>query len=195
MLAPLAAAAGACAGGLEQWPVADAACGPAGSVAFFTHVLRARDELLGHRAPAAPRPADPDAATEPAWPAPLVPTAAETAALLDKLVAGTPINAVDAPLPDDFMGRLAAVQDAASFYALIDPLGERPASLAAILGVGWLYKIHHSYPLFRDVLRTHDLHGALAAYGPHMAARNELLLQSIEAAYVHGIFNRGGPDT
>jgi len=86
------------------------------------------------------------------------------------------------------------VPDAARFYDLIDPLGERPAALGAILGVGWIYKIHHSYPLFRDVLRAHDLRPALAAYRPHMTERNELLLQSIEAAYVHGIFNRGRLD-
>jgi hypothetical protein len=114
--------------------------------------------------------------------------------LLDKLIAGTPINAIDAPLPADFTARLDAVPDAARFYDLIDPLGERPASLGAILGVGWIYKIHHSYPLFRAVLRAHDLRPALAAYRPHMTERNELLLQSIEGAYVHGIFNRGRLD-
>jgi hypothetical protein len=194
VLAPLAAAAQACAGGLEQWRVADAGCGPAGSVAFFTRALRTRDELLGHRPPADPRPGDGDVPAEPAPPGPLLPTAAETAALLDKLIAGTPINAIDAPLPADFTARLDAVPDAARFYDLIDPLGERPASLGAILGVGWIYKIHHSYPLFRDVLRAHDLRPALAAYRPHMTERNELLLQSIEGAYVHGIFNRGRLD-
>src|ERR687887_639134 len=131
-----------------------------------------------------------DVPAEPVPPEPRLPTAAETAALLDKLIAGTPINAIDAPLPADFTARLDAVPDAARFYDLIDPLGERPAALGAILGVGWIYKIHHSYPLFRDVLRAHDLRPALAAYRPHMTERNELLLQSIEGAYVHGIFNR-----
>jgi hypothetical protein len=194
VLAPLAAAARACAGGLEQWRAPDAERGPAGSIAFFTRALRTRDELLGHRLPADPRAGGEDVPAEPAPPGPLLPTAAETAALLDKLIAGTPINAVDAPLPADFTARLDAVPDAARFYDLIDPLGERPASLGAILGVGWLYKIHHSYPLFRAVLQAHDLRPALAAYGPHMAERNELLLQSIEGAYVHGIFNRGRLD-
>ena len=194
MLAPLAAAAQACAGGLEQWRAADAGRGPAGSIAFFTRALRTRDELLGHRPPADPRPGGGDIPAEPAAPGPLLPTAAETAALLDKLIAGTPINAIDAPLPADFTARLDAVPDAARFYDLIDPLGERPASLGAILGVGWIYKIHHSYPLFRAVLRAHDLRAALAAYHPHMTERNELLLQSIEGAYVHGIFNRGRLD-
>jgi hypothetical protein len=203
MLAPLAAAAQACAGGLEQWRAADArrAGEPrrwrgesAGSIAFFTRALRTRDELLGHRPPADPRPGDEDVPTEPPPREPLLPTAAETAALLDKLIAGTPINAIDAPLPADFTARLDAVPDAARFYDLIDPLGERPASLGAILGVGWIYKIHHSYPLFRAMLRAHDLRPALAAYHPHMTERNELLLQSIEGAYVHGIFNRGRLD-
>ena len=193
-LAPLAAAAQACAGGLEQWRAADAGGGPAGSVAFFTRALRTRDELLGHRPPADLRPGDGDVPAEPTPPEPLLPTAAETAALLDKLIAGTPINAIAAPLPADFTARLDAVPDAARFYDLIDPLGERPASLGAILGVGWIYKIHHSYPLFRAVLQAHDLRPALAAYRPHMAERNELLLQSIEGAYVHGIFNRGRLD-
>jgi hypothetical protein len=194
VLAPLAAAAQACAGGLEQGRGADTGCGPTGSIAFFTRALRTRDELLGHRPPADPRPLGGDAPAEPASPGPLLPTAAETAALLDKLIAGTPINAIDAPLPADFTERLDAVPDAARFYDLIDPLGERPASLGAILGVGWIYKIHHSYPLFRAVLRAHDLRPALAAYRPHMAERNELLLQSIEGAYVHGIFSRGRLD-
>jgi hypothetical protein len=194
MLAPLAAAAHTCAGGLEQGRAADAGCGPTGSLAFFTRVLRTRDELLGHRVAADPRPADGDIAAEPVAPGPLLPTAAETAALLDKLIAGTPINAIDAPLPADFTERLDAVPDAAHFYDLIDPLGEQPASLGAILGVGWIYKIHHSYPLFRTVLQAHDLRSALAAYRPHMTERNELLLQSIEGAYVHGIFNRGRLD-
>jgi hypothetical protein len=193
-LAPLAAAAQACAGGLEQWRAADAGRGPAGSIAFFTRAVRTRDALLGHRPPADPRPGDEDVPTEPPPPEPRLPTAAETAALLDKLIAGTPINAIDAPLPADFTARLDAVPDAAHFYDLIDPLGERPASLGAILGVGWIYKIHHSYPLFRAVLRAHDLRPALAAYHPHMTERNELLLQSIEGAYVHGIFNRGRLD-
>ena len=194
LLAPLAAAAQACAGGLEQWRAADAGRGPAGSIAFFTRALRTRDELLGHRPPADPRPGGGDIPAEPAAPGPLLPTAAETAALLDKLIAGTPITAIDAPLPADFTERLNAVPDAARFYDLIDPLGERPASLGAILGVGWIYKIHHSYPLFRAVLRAHDLRPALAAYRPHMTERNELLLQSIEGAYVHGIFSRGRLD-
>jgi hypothetical protein len=194
MLAPLAAAAQACAGGLEQWRAANAGRGSAGSIAFFTRALRTRDELLGHRPPPDPRPAAGGVPAEPAAPAPRLPTAAETAALLDKLIASTPINAIDAPLPADFTARLDAVPDAARFYDLIDPLGERPASLGAILGVGWIYKIHHSYPLFRAVLRAHDLRPALAAYHPHMTERNELLLQSIEGAYVHGIFNRGRLD-
>jgi hypothetical protein len=202
-LAPLAAAAQTCAGGLEQWRVADAGRAgeprqrrgeSAGSIAFFVRALRTRDELLGHRPPADPGPADGDIPAAPAAPEPRLPTAAETAALLDKLIAGTPINAIDAPLPADFTARLDAVPDAARFYDLIDPLGERPASLGAILGVGWIYKVHHSYPLFRAVLRAHDLRPALAAYRPHMTERNELLLQSIEGAYVHGIFHRGRLD-
>jgi hypothetical protein len=194
VLAPLAAAARAYAGGLEQWRAAEAGRGPAGSIAYFTCALRTRDALLGHHPPADPCPGGGDVPAGPASPGPLLPTAAETAALLDKLIAGTPINAVAAPLPADFTERLDAVPDAASFYDLIDPLGERPASLGAILGVGWLYKIHHSYPLFRTVLQAHDLRPALAAYRPHMTERNALLLQSIEGAYVHGIFNRGRLD-
>jgi hypothetical protein len=98
-------------------------------------------------------------------------------------------------VPVDFMDRLDAVSDAAGFYELIAPLGERPAALAAILGVGWLYKVRYSYPLFGTGLRgepdAKSWAAALAAYRPHMVERNDLLLQSIEAAHVQGIFLRG----
>jgi len=123
---------------------------------------------------------------------PDVPTAEETVALLDKLVAGTPINAIDPPVPDDFLDCLEGVDTPDAFYTLIGPLGERPASLAAILGVGWLYKAWYSYPLFGRLVKEYgDIGRVLAAYRPHLLERNSLLAQSIEAAHVQGIFARG----
>jgi len=192
--------------------------------ALFARLLRRRDEALGHAAPNNIDPGQTAAAAHrrPALPPPEVPTAAETALLLRKLADGVPINAIDAPVPADFLDRLNGLENAAGFYDLIGPLEERPASLAAILGVGWLYKVRYSYPLFRAALRAGSddtgadagsddtgadagsddtgadaggtLRAALAAYRPHMVERDELLLQSIEAAHVQGIFARGKLD-
>jgi len=176
--------------------------------ALFARLLQRRDEALGHAAPNRIDPGQTVAATHhrPALPPPAVPTATETALLLRKLADGVPINAIDAPVPADFLDRLNGLENAAGFYNLIGPLEERPASLAAILGVGWLYKVRYSYPLFRAALRDGSddtggddeggtLRAALAAYRPHMVERDELLLQSIEAAHVQGIFARGKQET
>ncbi len=191
MLAPLADAAAAWAGGLDDRAIPDRGFAAAGLLDLFTRLLRARGHALDHNG------APPERApyVDLALPAPALPTAAETVALLAKLVAGTPINAVEPPIPPDFVARLDAVDDPTAFYALIEPLGERPASLAAILGVGWLYKVRHGYTLFRDLMESEGALGpALAAYRPHMVERDELLLQSIEAAHVQGIFVRGRLD-
>lgn len=201
LLAPVAAVALDGAEGLEKLGGDDGREGDgfarSGPVALFTRLARERDALLGHTLESSSRP---DARSqEPGssrngrpWPGPLLPTADEAEALLGKLAAGIPINAIDPPVPAEFLSHLDAVDGAESLYALISPLGERPASLATILGVGWLYKVRYSYPLFRHLLRTHgSLGAALAAYRPHMIERDELLLQSIEASHVQGIFNRG----
>jgi hypothetical protein len=183
----------AVAGGLEQGErhVLDREDGAGG---FLGQLLGARDKAVGRGVSSG---WGGNGVSEQVWvdlglPEPDVPTAEETAALLDKLVAGTPINAIDPPVPPDFLARLEGVDTPDAFYALIGPLGERPASLAAILGVGWLYKVRHSYPLFGRLLEEHgDIGRALAAYRPHALERGDLLAQSIEAAHVQGIFVRG----
>ncbi len=192
-------AARACAGGLEDAP--DPSQAPAaGIVSTYHGLLSARDEALGLAVSSGWGGYAPDDPARP-WvelglPRPDVPTAAETADLLDKLVAGTPINAIAPPVPDDFVQRLERMDSARDFYDLIAPLGERPASLAAILGVGWLYKAHYSYPLFRDLLRDRRaLRPVLELYRPHLLQRNDILLQSIEAAHVQGIFTRAAEGT
>ncbi len=197
-LAGSAAAARAYAAGLEERERDHAGEGPArdGTIGLLTRVLRRRDYLLGFDEPVdavePPYVAGADHPPQISGPAThLSPSAGEAAALLAKLADGIPINAVEPPLPSDFVARLDAVSDASGLYALIDPLGERPAALAAILGVGWLYKVRYSYPLFARLLRELPLGEALASYRPHRAERDELLLQSIEAAHVQGIFVQG----
>lgn len=194
-LAALAEACGAYTGALEEESSPRAGFATAGPISLFTRLLGQRDRLLGLNGMAPPETRRPDGT---ALPEPLLPTAAETSVLLDKLAAGTPINAIEPPLPSDFVQRLDGVRDAAGFYELIGPLGEQPASLATILGVGWLFKIRYSYPLFAACLRDAGAMGSfsevLAAYRPHMLERNDLLLQSIEAAHVQGIFLRGRMD-
>lgn len=179
------------------------------AVSFFLAAARARDAALAHHAPregafAQEMPRGPGAAPadpEPirygplAFPEPVLPESHEAEALLRKLADGTPINAIGPSVPGDFLGRLERVDNSAAFYELIGPLQERPASIAAILGIGWLYKVRYSYPLFGRLLdERRDVRAALDAYRPHMLERNELLLQSIEAAHVHGIFERGKMD-
>jgi hypothetical protein len=159
-------------------------------VSLFIHLARSRDLALGfEQARQAPEGADVRPAAFPASP---LPSPDEAATLLAKLATGVPINAIDPPLPPDFLQRLGAVNDPAGLYDLLEPLGERPATLPAILGVGWLYKVRYSYPCFREALHSGPtLRAALDAYRPHMIERSELLLQSIEAAHVQGIFLRG----
>lgn len=177
-------------GGLEEADHMAASFSGDGPIALFARLARERDEVLGHATPPH-RPREPRDGG-PMLPPPLLPSAAEASALLSKLAGGTPINAIDPPMPGDFLARLTALRDAEGFYALIGPLGERAASLATILGVGWLYKTRYSYPLFRRLLHEHGtLPAALAAYRPHAVERTALLLQSIEAAHVQGIFTRG----
>jgi len=177
------------AGGLDDAGIGGA-FDESGGISLFTRLLRMRDEVLGRR-PSSGWISSTGAAVA-RLPEPDVPTAQETAALLDKLVAGTPINAIDPPVPPDFLARLEGVDTPDAFYALIGPLGERPASLAAILSVGWLYKVRYSYPLFGRLVEEHgDIGRALAAYRPHALERGDLLAQSIEAAHVQGIFVRG----
>ncbi len=193
-------AARACAGGLDNSPAEGGAGSEgAGIVSTYGQLLSQRDEVLGSgasswRGGTLADPARPW--VELGLPRPDVPTATETADLLDKLAAGTPINAIAPPVPDDFVQRLARMDSARDFYDLIAPLGERPASLAAILGVGWLYKVRYSYPLFRDLLRDRrSLRAILELYRPHLLQRNDILLQSIEAAHVQGIFTRAAEET
>jgi hypothetical protein len=183
-------AAAAVAGGLENNNQSAGSFDDSGIVGLFTRLLGARDEALNRDKSHGWAVSTSDAISR--LPEPDVPTVEETAALLDKLVAGTPINAIDPPVPADFLARLEGVDTPDAFYALIGPLGERPASLAAILGVGWLYKVRYSYPLFGRLLAEHGAMGrALAAYRPHALERGNLLAQSIEAAHVQGIFVRG----
>lgn len=190
LLASLSAAAHARAGGLDPEDPAGGGFEQSGPVGLFTTLARTRDRLLGFDAMRG------DATTAAGFAGAPMPAPEVAVALLEKLAAGTPINAVDPPLPPEFTARLDAVRDSTGFYELIDPLGEQPASLAAILGVGWLYKVRYSYPLFLGALEAAReqpgaaLGAALATYRPHMIARNELLLQSIEAAHVQGIFLR-----
>jgi len=188
-------AARACAGGLDGSPAeGDTGSAGAGIVSTYGRLLSRRDEVLGSGASSwrGATLADPSRPwVELGLPRPDVPTGAETADLLDKLAAGTPINAIAPPVPDDFVQRLERMDSARDFYDLIAPLGERPASLAAILGVGWLYKARYSYPLFRDLLRDRrGLRATLELYRPHLLQRNDILLQSIEASHVQGIFTR-----
>jgi len=189
-------AAAAYAGGLETGDQDTGAFGDSGAIAVFGRLLRARDRVLdrGWSSGQMVNLGD-EGWSYLGLSAPDAPTATETQALLAKLVAGTPINAIDPPVPDDFLACLERVDTPDAFYALIGPLGERPAALAAILGVGWLYKVRYSYPLFGQVLREQggagDIGRVLAAYRPHMLERNSLLAQSIEAAHVQGIFARG----
>lgn len=183
-------AAAAVAGGLGDNNQSAGGFDDSGIVALLTRLLRARDEALNRVESRGWAASTSDAISQ--LPEPDVPTVQETAALLDKLVAGTPINAIDPPVPADFLARLEGVDTPDAFYALIGPLGERPASLAAILGVGWLYKARYSYPLFGRLVEEHgDIGRALAAYRPHALERGDLLAQSIEAAHVQGIFVRG----
>lgn len=171
-------------------------------VGFFLAVVRTRDAALAHHAPrgsgaatAEPEPIQSQSPLFPVFSAPVLPEPREADALLRKLADGTPINAIGPSVPGDFLGRLDRVDNSAAFYELIGPLQERPASIAAILGIGWLYKVRYSYPLFRRLLaERRDVRAALDAYRPHMLERNDLLLQSIEAAHVHGIFERGKMD-
>ena len=194
-LAPLAVAAADDAGGLEEQRETREGFGFSGAVAFFTRLVRARDEMLGHATSHPLRGFSAEALAALELPAPALPGTDETDVLVAKLLAGTPINAVEPPLPPDFVARLDAVRDPAGLYELLEPLNERPASLAAILGAGWLYKIGHGYPLFGELLRAEgSLRAALDAYRPHMIERNELLLQSIEAAHVQSIFAQGRLD-
>ncbi len=181
------------AGGLEPEERDGASFDQGGAIAVFARLLRARDAVFDRGWSSG----QVVTISDEGWgamglPKPDVPAAEETMALLDKLVAGTPINAIDPPVPADFLARLESVDTPDAFYALIGPLGERPASLAAILGVGWLYKVRYSYPLFGRLLEEHgDIGRALAAYRPHALERTDLLAQSIEAAHVQGIFVRG----
>lgn len=170
--------------------IGDDALAASEPVSLFVHLALSRDSALGfERAPHAHEGADAHPVSSAGAP---LPSPSEAAALLAKLAAGVPINAVDPPLPPDFVQRLDAVDDPAGLYDLLEPLGERPATLPAILGVGWLYKVRYSYPYFREALRSGPtLRAALDAYRPHMIERTELLLQSIEAAHVQGIFLRG----
>lgn len=201
-VAALSVMAGLHAGGLEEDDEGsgreqnlDGGFSFAGAIAFFTRLVQRRDEMLGHDVAWRIHTVSDEDADALGLPAAALPTAAETGSLVSKLMAGTPINAIEPPQPPDFVTRLDAVSDPAGLYALLEPLGERPASLAAILGAGWLYKIGHGYPLFRDLLRSEgSLHAALTAYRPHMVERDELLLQSIEAAHVQGIFLQGRID-
>jgi len=162
-------------------------------IGLFAHLLRARDDIFQRDGTLGYGEFIDDALwAELGLDLPDVPTVEETAVLLDKLVAGTPINAIDPPVPADFLERLEGVDNPDDFYALIGPLGERPASLATILGVGWLYKVRYSYPLFGQLIEEHaDVARILAAYRPHLLERTDLLAQSIEAAHVQGIFMRG----
>ncbi len=190
----------ACAGGLDGSPAEGETRGAEdGIVSTYGPLLSRRDEVLGSGASSrwGDTLMDPSRPwVELGLPRPDVPTATETADLLDKLAAGTPINAIAPPVPRDFVQRLERMDSARDFYDLIAPLGERPASLAAILGVGWLYKVRYSYPLFRDLLRDRrGLRPALELYRPHLLQRNDVLLQSIEAAHVQGIFTRAAEGT
>jgi len=127
-------------------------------------------------------------------PRPVTAMEAEKDALFAKLSAGTPINAVEPPPRADLTQALDAMTDASDFYALIATVGERPAALCTMLEVGWRYKARVSYRLFGDLLRDEDAFTpALAAYKPHLTQRNDVLVQSIEAAYVHRIFGRSAP--
>lgn len=201
-VAALSVMAGLHAGGLEEDDEGsgrdqnpDGGFSVAGAIAFFTRLVQRRDEMLGHDVAWRIHTVPDEDADALGLSAAALPSAAETGSLVSKLMAGTPINAIEPPPPPDFVTRLDAVSDPAGLYALLEPLGERPASLAAILGAGWLYKIGHGYPLFRDLLRSEgSLHAALTVYRPHMVERDELLLQSIEAAHVQGIFLQGGMD-
>lgn len=124
-------------------------------------------------------------------PRPVTATEAEKDALFAKLSTGTPINAVEPPPRVDLTEALDAMADASDFYALIATVGERPAALTTMLEVGWRYKAQVSYRLFGDLLRDEGaLKPTLAAYRPHLTQRNDVLVQSIEAAYVHRIFGR-----
>jgi hypothetical protein len=124
-------------------------------------------------------------------PLPELPDTEEMAALTRALDDGRPINARPPALAADFAQRLAETDDAPSFYRLIDGLGERPCSLAAILGAGWRYKILRTYPLC-DTLMAGPLPmtEALPVLGSHVLERCGLLQQSIEASYVHQVLAR-----
>lgn len=124
-------------------------------------------------------------------PRPVTATEAEKDVLFAKLSAGTPINAVEPSPRPDLTAALDAISDASDFYALIATVGERPTALTTMLEVGWRYKARVSYRLFGDLLRDEGaLTPALMAYRPHLTQRNDVLVQSIEAAYVHRIFGR-----
>ena len=164
---------------------------------FYAHLLHQQGGLLGRQHDLADTALQPETMDLSALPRLALPVGDQTADLFAKLDAGTPINAISATVPPSFGADLDACTEPTGFYALLGGVAEQPASLATILSMGWLFKAQRSYALFRDLLRDSADSGgavleALAAYGAHVGARNLLLQQSLEAAYVHQIFAKWG---
>ena len=164
---------------------------------FYAHLLHQQGILLGRPHDLVDTVLKPETMDLTALPHLTLPVGAQTADLFAKLDAGTPINAISATVPSTFATDLDACTEPTGFYALLGGVAEQPASLATILSVGWLFKAQRSYALFRELLRdSADSDGAVreafAAYGAHAEARNLLLQQSLEAAYVHQIFAKWG---
>ncbi len=123
--------------------------------------------------------------------APLVAPDEEIDALVSLLDDGRPINARPRSLPDDFITRLDACEDAEQFYAAVQHVGEQPCSLASILAAGWRYKLLRTYPACDELMQSSlpwpDAIDGLAA---HVRRRCDLLQQSVEAAHVQHVLTR-----